>query len=160
MLATKTPEHLFGGHGEAQWNLSAWLSVSSPKGAHPAGEAETSARRQTPNKHGREAERRRGRQPQPLTGARSATPKIRLSLYKGMEVASGERGCGLAGPRKETHAAQAARDLSSSGERHSPASDHSRPHLTSLQPFPPGAKDLQSEHTGKTTPSPEAGGAL
>lgn len=31
VLATKTPEHLFGGHGEAQRNLSAWLSVSSPK---------------------------------------------------------------------------------------------------------------------------------
>ena len=30
VLATKTPEHLFGGHCEAQRNLRTWLSVSSP----------------------------------------------------------------------------------------------------------------------------------
>ena len=35
VLATKTPEHLFGGHSEAQWNLSAW-SLSAPQWCTPS----------------------------------------------------------------------------------------------------------------------------
>ena len=35
VLATKTPEHLFGGHSEAQWNLSVWLS-SAPQRCTPS----------------------------------------------------------------------------------------------------------------------------
>lgn len=52
-----------------------------PNGAHPAGEVETSARRQNPTKDGRKAsEQGEDGSLNPLTEARSATPKIRLRL--------------------------------------------------------------------------------
>lgn len=111
---------------------SAWLSVSSPKAHTQQARLRHLPGDRTPEQSTGEGGSRALERTAAatLTGARSATPKIRLSLYKGMEVASGERGCGLAGPRKETHAAQAARDLSSRGRgTHQPQT--SRPHLTS-----------------------------
>ena len=57
---------------------SACGSRQLPNGAHPAGEAETSARRQRPTKDRREAAEDGSLNP--LTGARAATPKIRLRL--------------------------------------------------------------------------------
>lgn len=57
---------------------SAHGSRQLPKGAHPAGEAETSARRHRPTKDRREAAEDGSLNP--LTGARAAAPKIRLRL--------------------------------------------------------------------------------
>lgn len=108
---------------------SACGSPQLPNGAHPAGKAETSARRERPTKDRREAAEDGSLNPNRSHGNNPQDPP---ETVKGNGSGEGrERMWSGRAKEGDTRCRSSPGSLPPLGERHSPASGHSRPHLTS-----------------------------